>query len=222
MNTSHLFQRLSQLLILIFLGSIVTLTGCSHYPNQPFKLMDEKHAVKPTTIAIIAGTNSDGPRQLALNISDKLRAQSNFKVLTQDEIEKRLPNYPVEIELKDLETLNKEENEPTSVWYLSSEKAKLDAIQKKLKVDYLYVVWIPWMRSVTYQGKTTYNIWPSANMIEYPGSRIVASTKIHRNISDSILALFRPEDYYVLKLIDESAEDIVDEIVNVTHSAKQK
>jgi hypothetical protein len=203
-------------------GLIAMLMGCSHYPNKPFSLMDDKQPIKVTSVAVIAGSPGDGPKQLAQFVTDGLAEKSRFKVLSQEEIGDRVPNYPYAIKIKDDETLDKETDLETQVWFVPSEQAKLDALQKKLKVDYLYVLWIPWMRASTYQGKTTYLVWPSGNMIEYPGGRVVASTKISRSESDSPLALFRANDYYIVKVLEESAEDIVDELIVATNSAKAK
>lgn len=201
---------------------LVVLQGCSsyHYPNRPFSLMDEGHPVKVTSIAVVAGSNNDATKQLAEFVTAEMQEKTEFKVLSQAQVRKQVHGYPVDIAIKDKETREKEGDDVNHVWFPSSETAKLNAIQKKLKVDNLYVVWIPWMRAFSDGRKTIYKVWPAGNLIEYPGGKVVAATKIYRKESDSILALVRDKGYYIEKAIEKSAKDMVDALVESTNKDK--
>ncbi len=76
------------------------------------------------------------------------------------------------------------------------------------------------MTVVTSNNGTTYYVYPAGNMIEYPGGRVVASTRMGMGSSTSILALFRSKDYYIVDAIELSAEAIVDDVIKFTKSAK--
>lgn len=201
---------------------VVVLEGCGgyRYPNRPFSLMDEGHPVKVTSVAVIAGSNKDASKQLAEFVTTEMQEKTDFKVLSQEAVRKQVRGYPIEIAIKDKETREKEGDDVNHVWFPSSEAAKLSEIQKKLKVDNLYVVWIPWMRAFSNGRKTIYKVWPAGNLIEYPGGKVIAATKIYRKESDSILALVRDKDYYIVKAIEKSAKDMVDGLVESTRKPK--
>ena len=57
-------------------------------------------------------------------------------------------------------------------------------------------------------------------MIEYPGTKVVASTRTYDHSSTSILALFRSADYYIVDAMEDAADNIVDEFLDVTKSKK--
>jgi hypothetical protein len=185
--------------------------------NMPFKAVDEQKAFKPTTIAVISGSDRDGDMQLAKFITKGLTERTAFHVLPQEEIEKRLPDYPLQIAVR--RDVKEEESKPT--WFQPSEKRKLDAIQAKLKVDYLFVIWNFSTTLITSQRSSTYYVHPIGNMIEYPGSKVVASTMSVADSSISPLALFRPNDYYIVDALKDASEDIVDDFIATTKSKKQ-
>jgi len=193
---------------------LFALAACGN--NMPFKALDEQKAFKPTTIAVISGSDRDGDMQLAKFITEGLTKRTAFHVLPLEEIEKRLPDYPLLIALRS--DVKKEEARPT--WFQPSEKRKLDVIQAKLKVDYLFVIWNRQTTLITTQRSSTYYVYPAGNMIEYPGSKVVASTMSVADSSISPLALFRANDYYIVDALKDASEDIVDEFIATTKSKK--
>ncbi len=212
MNSNTLWRRARSFLSVVLLFSLV---GCGS-TNMPFKAVDEKRAFKPTTIAVISGSDRDGDMQLAKFVTKGLTERTTFHVLPQEEIEKRLPDYPLLIAFRN--DVKKEEAKPT--WFPPSEKRKLDAIQAKLKVDYLFVIWNFRTTLITSQRSSTYYVHPIGNMIEYPGSKVVASTMSVADSSISPLALFRPDDYYIVDALKDASEDIVDEFIATTKSKR--
>lgn len=159
--------------------------------------------------------------KLAGYITKELTERSTFKVMSQKEIEKRLPGYPNAI----LINTNIKEDEEKPVWFPASEKAKLNAIQAKLKVDYLFVVWNRFVRRVTVTGgygggSTTDYVYPAGNLIEYPSGTVLASTMSVAGSDLSPMALFRDADYYILDALKDASEDIADEFLDVTKAKK--
>lgn len=206
--------------ILFSLLIFFTLTACSN-SNFPFNPIVKNKVYKPTTIAVISGDEKDAHVKLAGYITQELTERSTFKVMSQKEIEKRLPGYPQKI----LINTNIKEDEEKPVWFPASEKAKLSAIQAKLKVDYLFVVWNRFVRRVTvtsYQGggSTTDYVYPAGNLIEYPSGTVLASTMSVAGSDLSPLALFRDADYYILDALKDASEDIVDDFLDVTKARK--
>ena len=195
------------------------LAGCGGAVYKPVNPMDEARPIRPTTIAVVSGSRKDGDVKLAEFVTAQLAERTTLRVLSQEEIGKRAPGYPFAIGLKKDDDIK--EGDEKVIWFPPSEKAKLDALQARLKVDHLFVVWVPWMTMVTSnRGQTTYFVYPAGNMLAYPGGKVVASTRMVMDSSASPLALFRPKDYYIVDAIKQSADAIVDDVIKVTKSKK--
>jgi hypothetical protein len=216
MNINSLQRAVKSILTVTLL---FTLVAC-RTTNFPFNPIDENKTYKPSSIAVISGGEQDAHVKLSGFITDGLTERSTFKVMSQKEIEKRIANYPPTISVR---TDLKEEDEKP-IWFPPSEKAKLNAIQAKLKVDYLFVVWNRAVRRITVRngnsGTTTDYVYPAGNLIEYPGGKVVASTMSVAGSDLSPLALFRDADYYIVDALKDASEDIVDEFLAVTKSKK--
>lgn len=199
---------------------LVTLTACSN-SNFPFNpIVKNKVYKRPASIAVISGGEQDANVKLAEFITKELAERSTFRVMSQKEIEKRIPGYPPTISIN----TEVKEDEEKPIWFPSSEKAKLNAIQAKLKVDYVFVVWNRFVRRVTVTsqrgGSTTDYVYPAGNLIEYPGGTVLASTMSVAGSDLSPLALFRDADYYIIDALKDASEDIADEFLDVTKSKK--
>lgn len=198
---------------------LVTLTACSS-SNFPFNPIDENKKYKPSSIAVISGGEQDAHVKLAGFITKELTERSTFRVMSQKEIEKRVPGYPTTISI--ISDVKEDDEKP--IWFTPAEKAKLNAIQARLKVDYLFVVWNRFVRRVTVTGQgggsTTDYVYPAGNMIEYPAGKVVASTMSVAGSDLSPMALFRDADYYIVDALKDASEDIADEFLDVTNSKK--
>lgn len=211
--TGNTLQRVAK--NLLFIPILFALAACGPI-NRPFNPLDSKKAIKASSIAVVSGSHRQGDMQLAALITKGLTERSTFHVLSQDDIEKRLPDYPTVIEFRD--DVKADDEKP--IWFKPSEKAKLNAMQAKLKVDYLFVVWNQEISVLTNRNGSTYYVYPIGNMIEYPGTKVVASTRTNDHSSTSILALFRSPDYYIVDAMKGASENIVDEFLDVTKSKK--
>lgn len=196
---------------------LFTLTACGAI-NKPFNPIDSKRTIKPSSIAVISGSYRDADIKMAEFITQGLTERSAYRVLSQDEIGRRIPAYPFIIAAKERD--DEKDPDEKAIWFQPSEKEKLNAMQAKLKVDYLFVIWNSQMLQVSSRNGTTYYVYPVGNMIEYPGAKVVASTRSIDGSSTSILALFRSADYYIVDALKGASENIVDEFLDVTKSKK--
>jgi hypothetical protein len=198
---------------------LVGLSACGGV-NKPFNPMDSGTKFKQTSLAVIAGGTSDGDIKLAEEVTNGLTKRSTYHVLSQEEIAQRIPDYPVPIAYKEQNQVG--EKDDKVVWFLPSEKKKLNAIQARLKVDNLFVIWNSEIMLISSsQGGSTYYVYPVGNMIEYPGAKVVASTRSANGSSTSILALFHSKDYYIVDALNGAAGDIVDDFLDATKSQKR-
>jgi hypothetical protein len=121
--------------ILLTFAMLSSLVACKT-TNWPFNPIDKNKNFKSTTIAVISGDEHDADVKLAGYITERLIKKSTFRVMSQKEIASRVPGYPVSIVIN---TEVKEADEKPT-WFPPSQNAKLNTIQAKLKVDYIFVV----------------------------------------------------------------------------------
>lgn len=198
---------------------LLVLSACSS-DNFPFNPIVKNKVYKPSSLAVISGNDKDASVKLAEFLTKELQGRTTFRVLPQAEVAKRMGNYPPLLAFR---TDIKDEDEKP-VWLTPAEKAKVSAIQAKLKVDYLFVVWNRNVQRVTVSGQggssITDYVYPAGNLIEYPGGAVLASTYSVAGSSHSLLGLFRDADYYIVDALKIAAEEIVDEFIDETKSGK--
>jgi hypothetical protein len=201
------------------IGLALLFSGCSG-GGTIFALKDPGYAVKPTSVTVITGGSEESDLKLAEYLTQELRDRTQLKVVSQDEVSKAVPSYPIAV--KTVEEKNGEVE-----WVDPSEKPRLQKIQAKLKTNYVFVVWSKRLKQTSYCSSrggcsNTYSADVYGNMLEYPSGQIVSHTAFNRRNSDSVLALFRSKGYYVDELLKKSAEDIVDEFIKVTNTGNAK
>ena len=145
---------------LVSISLLFALTACGSF-NFPFNPIDKNKTYKPSSIAVISGTEDDASRKLAEFITKGLTERSTFRVISQKDIEKKISDYPPDIKFRT--DLNSDDEKP--IWVKSSDMGKLNAMQAKLKVDYLFVVWNREVGRVTVTG---YNRGGSTTDYVYP------------------------------------------------------
>ena len=201
------------------IGLALLLSGCGG-GGTIFALKDPGYAVKPTSVTVITGGSEETDLKLAEYLTQELKDRTRLQVVSQDEVSKAVPSYPIAV--KTVEEKNGEVE-----WVDPSEKPRLQKIQAKLKTHYVFVVWSKRLKQTSYCSSrggcsNTYSADVYGNMLEYPSGQIVSHTAFNRRNSDSVLALFRSKGYYVDELLKQSAEDIVDEFIKVTNTGKAK
>jgi hypothetical protein len=152
--------------IFIVTGLALLLTACS-----TFHLVDGNFKPKGKSLAVLAGLSDETTLMTATFLTQSLEKNSNFKVISQKQIAQTVPNYPLHIKgpygASYIEV---------DVDYSLTDRNKLADIQKRLAVDYLYVVWA--VNAVRYRSSNTIGgNFPVLNVVaqffEYPGGREV-------------------------------------------------
>ena len=188
--------------IILFLAALGTLAGCGIH--KPFELFDETTVIKNSTIAVISTDSSEATVRLAQALTKELKERSTLKVWSQAKIDLRLPKYPVTIKQ------GQPENPDKPVWLSKGEKAKVDAMQKKLKVRYLFVVWTRFSRTGT---SDSYDVSVNGNVVEYPMARVIGYSLLTGTSRST-----KGDD--VNQMMKDSAAVMADEFISAAKAGK--
>lgn len=122
--------------ILVF-AVLLLLSGCGLQYYTP--TVADPLVKNGASIAVIAAMQDDLNLMVAGYFSEVLADESKFKVMSQKDIARKLKEYPVRIRGPYTDT-SYFEIEPD---FTRINQKELSKIQKKLGVDYLYVMWAP-------------------------------------------------------------------------------
>lgn len=185
------------------------LASCSGV-QAPMKAVDDSRPLRSGSLAVISGSYRSGDLLLAELVTRQLGNGNRFRVLSQQDIARLIPEYPSVIDMQDSGQIA--ENDDRATWFSSAGKAKLDAMQARLGVDYVLVMWVPKISRetpVSLKGGIFFHVYPVGNLIEYPAGKVLASTRMHAGES---LVWFttrsKSSGERIENLIDEAAEKI--------------
>lgn len=204
-------------LVLLLLCSVALLSGCCGI-HKPFEPMDDKVQIRAGSLAVISADASDPTVRLAAELTRELKERSTFKVLSQEEIGRRVGKYPVTIKE------GKPENTDKPVWFPKSEKAKLDAIQAQTKTDYLFVVWTGDLTRVTRSGQggssVSFHVNVDGNVIEYPKARVVGYSVFGGSKSQTCCLFGKSEGDDVNEMLKNAAVEMADKFISAAKAEK--
>jgi hypothetical protein len=210
--------RLSRVLLLpVLLSMLAVLSGCGIH--KPFELFDDKTTIKHGSIAVISADGSEPTMRLAEYLTQHLKERSSFKVISQEEVKRRVGKYPVT--LKEAQP----ENEDKPVWFAKGEKSKVDAMQSRIKTDYLFVVWtgnLTRITSTSSQGgsSVSYSVNVDGNVIEYPKARVVGYSIFAGSKSQSCCLFGKSEGEDVNEMLKDSAGMMADKFISAAKAEK--
>jgi hypothetical protein len=146
--------------VFLIVVAAFTVSACSTFsPTSPnFK-------AKGNTLAVISGLESEVNVQLAHYLTLALDENSLFQLVPQKKIARIVRDYPF-----DIQGPYKAAYFDVEVDYSRTDVEKIKSIQKKLGVDYLYVMWAP--SSTTYNSRAN-AIHVVAQLFEFPGGKEV-------------------------------------------------
>jgi hypothetical protein len=195
-----------------------TLSGCCGGTPYPFALYDEKTVIRSSSIAVVSADTSELTVQLADNLTRELKARSTFKVLSQEEVARRLGRYPVKVKP------GTPDNPDKPIWFAKGEKAKVDSMQAQLKTDYVFLVWTDNLRKVTRTGQggssVTYSVDVYGNVVEYPKSRAIGYTSFARNQGQSCCLFGKSEGDDIHEMVKAAAGSMADDFISAAKAEK--
>lgn len=204
--------------VLLVLVLLSVLSGCCGTPH-PFELFDDKTTIKTGSIAVISADGSEPTMRLADNLTRELKERSTFKVLSQEEVGRRVGRYPVTIKESQAENADK------PVWFAKGEKAKVDAMQAQIKTDYVFVVWTGNLSRVTRTGQggssVSYHISVDGNVVEYPKARVIGFSSFGYNKGQSCCLSGKSEGDDINEMLKEAAKEMADKFISAAKAEKQ-
>jgi hypothetical protein len=189
--------------IILFLAALGSLAGCAVH-NKPFELLDDTTVIKNDTIAVISADSSEATVRLAEALTKELKERSAFKVWSQAKIDLRLAKYPVTIKE------GQPENPDKPVLLSKGEKAKVDAMQARLKVHYLFVVWTGFSQAGT---SVSYHVSVNGNLMEYPKARVIGYSHLSGSSRSS-----KGDD--IDQMLKDSAAKMADKFIRAAKAEK--
>ncbi len=122
---------------LLVITSLVIFSSCGLWQTR-FSVIDKTHRVKPAKLAVISATDHEAPLLLAVKMTEELKKQSRFRLMSQGAVKRAFPSYPFKVKGPFRETYTK-----TVTDFSKTDKRKISLIARKLGVQYLYVLWVP-------------------------------------------------------------------------------
>ncbi len=204
--------------ILAFVGLAFLISACCG-THKPFETIDDKVSIRPGSIAVISSYPDEPTQRLAQELTQHLKERSTFKVMSQEEIARRLGKYPVTIKE------GKPEQEDKPVWFSRTEKAKIDAIHAQLKTDYLFLVWTGNLTRTTVTNSrggssVTYNVSVDGNVVEYPKGRPVGFSVFGASKGKSCCLLGKSEGDDVNEMLKNAAGEMADKFIDAAKAER--
>lgn len=114
------------------------LLGSACAAKPLFMLTDKDLKPRGKTLAVVAGLKRDINVFTAECMSQALNKNSSFIVMPPGQVAKSIPGYPLNIKGPYTAAYFDIEED-----YSKTDGEKIREIQKRLRVDYLYVIWVP-------------------------------------------------------------------------------
>ena len=203
---------------LAFFCLLTVLSGCCGGTPYPFALYDDKTVIRSSSIAVVSADTSELTVRLADDLTRELKTRSTFKVLSQEEVARRLGRYPVAVKP------GTPENPDKPVWFAAGEKAKVDSLQAKLKTDYVFLIWTDNLRKITRTGQggssVTYSVDVYGNVVEYPKSRAIGYTSFARNQGQSCCLFGKSEGDDIHEMVKGAAGSMADDFIEAAKAER--
>lgn len=198
-------KNLNYLKVLVPITALLLLTACNSAIY--FAQVNPEAPLQAGSLAVIAGSASPDDQAAAEKLTQRLEGSKYFKVVSQDSIRKKVDYYPCNIPF--------DESITYPVLFTPEGGKELAAMQTKLKVDYLFVVWARDKNIIIDMNSWTYVMAVYGNLISYPGSKVRAYTSAaHSRGKKAFKEMFATPtevlDAIVGEIIGEVAEDMLE------------
>lgn len=156
---SGFIRKLPVLVLVIFLSACFS----------TFTPVNSDFRPKGRTLAVIAGLNNEANLAAAQYMTDALKKNSRFQVMSQKQVSQSLSGYPTPFQGPYKTAYFEIETD-----YSKTDIKRIKAIQQKLGVDYVYVLWTP---SETTYNEKIHQLHIIAQMFESPNAKEVGNGK---------------------------------------------
>jgi len=168
-----------------------------------FNPVKQGYTMRGKTIAVIAGLDNEPNLHVARSMSESLAKHTRFQVMSSKKVEQTLIGYPSNIQGPYKSAYFEIEAD-----YAKSDRNKISALQKKLGVDYLYVIWSP---SATSYGEKIHSLNVIAQMFE--SGNEVANGRFNAVAGSSTCCLSpAPQDQDKAKAVENATDYVAKEI----------
>ena len=197
--------RLKQIVFIVLLPLLLGACVSTFNPvNGDFK-------PKGKTLAVITGLDNEANVLTAQYMTESLKNSTRFQVLSQKQIRKAIPGYP-----DDIQGPYKSAYFEIEVDYTKTDTKSIRAIQQKLGVDYLYVIWTP---SATVYNQKIHSLNAVTQMFE--SGKEVANGRFSAVAGRSTCCLSpTPTDEDKANSVKEATDYVAKEIGQKTGMAK--
>ncbi len=181
---------------------LLTLGMFSCAAHKPFELFDDKTVIKISTVAVINGNNSEATKRLAAELTKALTERSSFKVWSQAKV----LSVVKPVILREAQP----ENPEKPIWLGKAQKTRVDAMQARLKVRYLFVVWTAFSRT---DKSADYRVSMNANVVEYPKGQVIGYSRMFGSSKST-------KGTDVDRMLKASAAKMADKFIKAANAAK--
>lgn len=171
----------------LLLTLIISTTSC--IPST-FTMVDNNFKLKGNSIAVIAGIDNESNKAFANSMTDALKKNSLFNVVSQKEVVRQVPGYPEKIK-GPYKSAYMDINED----YSNTDINKIKDIQQKLKTDYIYVIWTPTSTKISMTGGSeVIQLHTITQLFEFPAGKEIAHAKFEISYASKGLSIGSPKD----------------------------
>jgi len=207
-------------ILLTVFSVLMLLSGCGGV-HRPFELVDQNIKIRPGSLAVLSGGGSEVDVKLAINLTQELKKRSTFRVLSQEEIARRVSGYPSELVRNSKVPKAEEDN---YAWFSQGNKGRVDAAHAQLNTDYVFVIWVGDLTRWTTSGqggtRVDYVVSVYGRFFEYPKGKIDAYSAFGRSRGQSCCLFGKSEGEDIDALLKDAAEEAADKFISVTGSEK--
>lgn len=198
---------------------VVSFAGCASRKYYQVYSFDGKKTIevrKGASIAVISPNNTKINYDIADRITKQIEEKGFLRAMSQEKIQKAIPEYPQNIIFFELDSDSENREKP----YISDDlKLILDQYQKKLKVDYILVIWNESLETITYHPNNNrlYIMPVFDRLIEYPSGKIVSYSCFQQYrmwYPKSLLGKYEDE-----AVIDQMISDLAEGLMKRFHVA---
>jgi hypothetical protein len=166
---------------------------------------------KGKALAVIAGLDNEANVLTAQYMTESLKKNTRFQVMSQKQVRQALPGYP-----DDIQGPYRSAYFEIEVDYAKTDTKRIRAVQQKLGVDYLYVLWTP---SATEYGGKIHSLNVVAQMFE--SGKEVANGRFSAVAGRSTCCLSpAPKDEDKVNAVKDATDYVAKEIGQKTGMAK--